>query len=464
MLWDYLRDCWHTLRLRATFRRRVHEQLLTWLDHQAALVPEEGGWWPLHDRSASPVLDRLRDEGRQQARRLILTNPYACNLLRLLEIYVAGPGLQISAAAAEQAPHQPDLQRACDRCWHQFLQANQAHFSLRETARRTWRDGECFLRLFAHPQQPPTVRYIDPEWIGGGTQPSQEDGIVTADDDIETITGYWLRDPTTRQLLELIPADQMLHLKYGVDSNQPRGITLFAPVLSALRGYERWLEVELHARKLQASIVLWRKVQGSPLQMMTAADQAASRGRGAGRGWLLERYLPGSIVTTSAGTELQFLQPHTNFGDAVPLGRLILLGIAAGAGLPEFMLTADASNANYASTRMAEGPAVKLFESEQQFFARALEPLWRWVLRQAAHRGELPADVLQRVVPHWTFPQLVNRDRARERQVDVQLVQSGILSRAEVARRDHVDPAIMQAELRNESAWLHTGTPSSSTA
>ncbi len=69
---------------------------------------------------------------------------------------------------------------------------------------------------------------------------------------------------------------------------------------------------------------------------------------------------------------------------------MLLLGVAAGVGLPEFMLTSDASNANYASTMVAEGPAVKLFQSEQQFFAREFTRLWRWVMEVAIELGYLP--------------------------------------------------------------------------
>jgi hypothetical protein len=196
---------------------------------------------------------------------------------------------------------------------------------------------------------------------------------------------------------------------------------------------------------------LWRKVQGSSGQA-TALAEAASTGSGTDAlgAFRKERYKPGSILTTPQSTELQFLQPQTNFGDAVPLGRLMLLGIAAGAGVPEFMLSADASNANYASTMVAEGPAVKLFESEQRFFADELTWLWRRVMEDAAQQGLLPSDVLDHVRPQWSFPDLVNRDRSRERLTDARLVDAGILSRAEVARRDKVDPVVMQRERDEE--------------
>jgi hypothetical protein len=118
------------------------------------------------------------------------------------------------------------------------------------------------------------------------------------------------------------------------------------------------------------------------------------------------------------------------------------------------MLTSDASNSNYASTMIAEGPAVKLFQSEQQFFATEFTRLWRWVLSDAVVQRRLPADFFERVEPHWSFPQLVNRDRPRERLADVRLVESQILSRAEVARRDGADPKIMREEIAVESAAM----------
>jgi capsid protein len=345
------------------------------------------------------------------------------------------------------------LPRACDRLWTQFLDANRRHFSLRETARRTWRDGECFVRLFAQPEWPPTVRYVDPEAIGAAADDPDTQGLVTAPDDVETVRAYLRRDVLSGDVVEEIPADELLHLKVGVDSNERRGVTIFAPMLDSLARFESWLDTEQQARKLQASIVLWRKVQGSPSQVTAFADGAQSSSTADPFGAVRrERYRPGTILTTSQATELQFLQPNTNFGDAVPLGRLMLLGIAAGAGVPEFMLTADASNGTYSSTMVAEGPAVKLFESEQQFFARELEPLWRWVLSQAVAHGLLPDDVLDRIAPQWSFPQLINRDRSQERETDARLVEAQILSRAEVARRDNVDPAAMRAEIASERA------------
>ncbi len=449
---QYLRDCWHTAQLRARTQRLAQERVLQMMESVGPEpVADDPGRWLSLGPNTNIVDEPRRSDLRMQARRLVHTNPYARNLLRLLEVYVAGSGLTLNVTAAEPDAVDPaDLRRA-SQLWQHFLRCNAKHFTFRETARRTWRDGECFARLYPQPQWPPTVRYIDPECIGSADDPLVAAGIITDADDVETVLAYQRVDPLSGRVVEEIPAAEMVHIKVGVDSNEPRGVTIFAPVLESLASFDKWLEIELQARKLQASIVLWRKVQGGPSQAGAFAESLSSTsGTDAGGSFRRERYRPGTILTTSPQTELQFLQPQTNFGDAVPLGRMMLLGIAAGAGVPEFMITSDASNANYSSTMVAEGPAVKLFESEQQFFAAALEPLWRWVMQEAVHAGLLPEDILEHLAPSWTFPTLVNRNRAKDRDADAKLVEAGILSRAEVARRDGVDPGVMRSELERE--------------
>jgi capsid protein len=452
-MWGLVRDKWRSAQLRARYQRLVQERVLELIEARGPepVAPDPGRWSLLGGTDRSPSAPQ-RAEMRTQARQLVQSNPYARNLLRLLEVYVAGPGMEVTAVAVDADAEEQALAKTCDRLWREFLAANRRHFSFVETARRTWRDGEAFLRLFPDRPWPPTVRYVDPEAIGPTADDPESEGILTEPDDVETVVAYLMLDPVTGELIDQIPAQELLHVRMHADSNERRGVTLFAAVLDSLANFDKWLDTELQARKLQSSIVLWRKVQGSPSQISASVDAAASSVAADPFGSVRkERYRPGTILTTSHSTDLEFLHPNTNFGDAVPLGRLVLLGIAAGAGVPEFMLSSDASNANFASTMVAEGPAVKLFESEQRFFANELEPLWRWVLEQAAEHGLLPGDVTRRVTPRWTFPPLVNRDRPQERLADAKLVELGILSRAEVARRDGVDPTVMTEERTREA-------------
>jgi len=451
---DYLRDKLHCARLQARYQKLLQQQLLDLIqeDQQSPQpVADDPGHWQLLGKNSGKNNPNYQSDLLTEARQLVQNNPHARNLLRLMEVYVVGSGLRLTLQSRQPTANTKALIQQADRLWQEFLTRNQRHFSYTEYARRTWRDGECFLRKFVQPHWPPTVRFVDPETIASVAEAPDSQGILTHPDDVETPLAYLRVDPLTGRLAEDIPAEEMFHTRVGVDSNQKRGQSIFTPIMESLRNYQKWQETELAARKLQASIVLWRKVHGSATQATALADglQSASSAS-ALDGVRRERYRPGSIITTSQGTDLEFLQPKTNINDAVPLGRMLLLGIAAGAGLPEYMLTSDASNASYSSTMVAEGPAVKLFQSEQQFFTREFNHIWRWVMSVALLHGLLPDNVFQQIAPHWTFPQLVARDRNKERVTDARLVQQKVLSRAEVARRDDVDPAVMQNEIAAE--------------
>jgi hypothetical protein len=96
--------------------------------------------------------------------------------------------------------------------------------------------------------------------------------------------------------------------------------------------------------------------------------------------------------------------------------------------MPEFMFTSDASNANYASTMVAEGPAMKMFERLQ---ASTIEHdravMWR-VVDNAVRAGRLQQDVRRLVDIQIIPPSLHVRDQLRGAQVDRIAFDSGILS------------------------------------
>lgn len=414
----------------------MSEQLVNLAEARFNLpVAEDPGRWTLIGPDQRTLTEEDRTDHRAKARRLVRENPHARQILQILESYVAGPGLAVK--------HTPD-DAAADDAWQRFLDANADHYSFREHARRVWRDGEAFLRVFPTAGAP-QVRFIDPEEIAGDAQHPESQGILTSPRDVENRTHYLRIDRVTGELQERIPAHQVRHTRINADSNEKRGLTLFAPIEEVLECYKSWYETELTARRLQASIVLWRKVQGSPQAIESLAESlkretvsTPTPGR-PNESIRYERFRPGTILTTNHATEIEFLQPRTNLRDSVPLGRMLLLAAAAGVGLPEFMLTSDASNANYASTMIAEGPAVKIFQAWQQFFAQEFTAVWRLVMGRRITR------------PEWKFPDLVNRDRHQEREADARLVELKILSRAEAARRDGADPDEMRREIEAEN-------------
>src|SRR6185295_1448942 len=99
-----------------------------------------------------------------------------------------------------------------------------------------------------------------------------------------------------------------------------------------------------------------------------------------GRTRHFSQYGPGTILDAPAGLEYDFPAQGLDAGNFVTVLQAELRAIASRLVMPEFMLTSDASNANYSSTMVAEGPAVKMFSRLQaEQIADDLEVMWRVV-------------------------------------------------------------------------------------
>jgi capsid protein len=373
--------------------------------------------------------------------------------------------LERGSASTLSRSHAATLARAAD-LWQQFLAANDWDTGNRkdwEFCLRAWRDGECFLRLFRQPAWPPRIHFIDPEQIAPDPATGlPTGGIATAPGNVEVPVAYYVREWESESVgalshpdsltLSRVPADRILHTKIGVDANVKRGVSLLLPVLDALKRFQGWLDVELIQRKVASSIVLVRKHQQNYPGGVTSFADSLKTGSSTLDGQSVRRLKlqPGSIIDAQ-GFDLEFLSPDTHFADASLLGRMILLAIAAGTGLPEYMLTADASNANYASTQVAERPVLRHFATWQTFFIGQWQKLFRMVLGEAVQLGLLSLEEVQNVTLQITPPSLAVRDRVQEAQADAIYFDRGALSARELARRDDADPDLMQRERNQES-------------
>jgi capsid protein len=460
---------WAAYWSRKRFERRQYELATQLLEASPSRVCDDddacrwklvGGGKETHPEDAGQTRDLVR--------RLVDTNPFARNALTLYRNYVVGTGMRHEVLACPAGCGETRFElsdatvegavAAAGRLWRRFLDDNHWETGSRrdwEFCVRTWRDGECFVRLFRQPDWPPRIHFVDPERIGPDPVTGlPTDGIATDPRNVEAPIHYLLHhDDRT----EAVPADRFLHCKIGVDANVKRGVSIFAPVLDALRKYQSWLDVELIHRKVASSIVLVRKHTGqSPAGVAGFADWAAQQNQPActppplslgGRHSVLQ---PGTLID-SQGYDLQYLSPDSHFDDATILGRRLLLAVAAGTGLPEFMLSADAANANYSSTLVAEGPAVRLFAAWQAFFIGQWQSLFRMVMHEAVRLGLLPSGALGTLRLKITPPVVAVRNRKDDAEADAIYFDRGALSRRELARRDQADPIVMERE-RGEEA------------
>jgi capsid protein len=249
-------------------------------------------------------------------------------------------------------------------------------------------------------------------------------GIQTEPDDVETVVGYFLDGRP-------VPAHEIQHRKSNVDANTKRGLPLYYPVTKNLRRIEKLLRNMSVVAEIQSAIALIRKHRGvsrSGVEQFVADQSQHASQDSTGRTRTLSHYAPGTILDAPAGLEYDFPASGIDAASFVTVLQAELRAVAARLVMPEFMFTSDASNANYASTLVAEGPAVKMFQRLQaNLAAEDSDVLWQ-VIENAVAAGRLPQGTRQLVDLQITPPSLRVRDQNKECQVERIAFESGILS------------------------------------
>jgi len=379
-------------------------------------------------------------EIRDQCRALAASNEFAINGHENRISYVVGSGHSYRVTAKGPTDATANLVREVQAFLDEFIQCNQWHKRQQEIVRRRDRDGEVFLRLFVAPDGMTRIRFVEPSQVTTPPRlagdPAASFGIQTDPADVETVRGYWI-DGT------LVDASLVQHRKANVDANVKRGLPLFYPVQKNLRRAEKLLRNMSVVAGIQSAIAIIRKhasgTRSTVQQFVQGQADASLSGSSTGRTSLFQRYAPGTILDAFAGTEYQFPAASIDAARYVVVLQAELRAIAARLVMPEFMLTSDASNANYASTMVAEGPAVRMFERLQHEMIEDDLELFRRALRAAVLAGRLPREALAQVDIEGIPPSLAVRDRLKEAQADQILVRHGAMSPRTMALRHGLD-------------------------
>lgn len=286
------------------------------------------------------------------------------------------------------------------------------------------------------------MRFVEPAEVTTPderrTDPAAAFGIQTDPHDVENVLGYWIGG-------RLIDADEIQHRKTNVDANVRRGLPLFYPVRKNLRRAEKLLRNMSVVAEIQSAIALIRKHRAATAAGLSEfvsgqADLSVSSSATGRTTHHFRRYAPGTILDASSGTDYEFPVAGIDAARYVTVLQAELRAIASRLVMPEFMLTSDASNANYSSTMVAEGPAVKMFDRLQHEMIVEDVEMLRRVILNAVEAGRLPSDSLRTVDLRGIPPTLAVRDRLKEAQADQILLRNGALSVATMAMRHGLDP------------------------
>lgn len=380
-------------------------------------------------RCAAPVgSEQQLAEVRSQCRALAATNEFAINGHENRISYIVGRGHTYRAAARKGGSASPLLAGEVQTFLDEFLRVNKWQQRQQELVRRRDRDGELFVRIFTSADGMSRLRFVEPEAVT--TPPAWRNdaacsfGIRTDPDDVETPLAYFVDG-------EEIAADEIQHRKANVDVNVKRGVPLFYPVRKNLRRAEKLLRNMSVVAEIQSAIALIRRHRGgtqSSVQRFVGEQADGTVASPTGGSIHFTRYAPGTIIDAHAGVEYDFPAAAIDAGKYVIVLQAELRAIASRLVMPEFMLTSDASNANYSSTLVAEGPAVKMFQRLQaEQVADDLELLWR-VIDRAVAAGRLDPAVLTAVEVQAAPPSLGVRDALNEARVRALEYEHGLLS------------------------------------
>ena len=393
------------------------------------------------DSQSAYFNEQVLTEIREQSRALVRTNEFAINAVENRINYVVGNGHKYHAIPKDDqcAGLAVDTQAVIQ----EFIVANKWFARQQEIMRRRDRDGEVFLRFFVGQHGETMMRFVEPDQVVTPQKfahlPCCRLGIRSAPGDIETIEGYWVDE-------EFVSAYEIQHRKANVDCNVKRGISLFYPVRKNLLRVEKLLRNMSVVAEIQSAIALIRK-HGSPnadaiRRYVQKQSDGGSVNPATGRSRSLQSFSPGTIIDASHGVDYQFPVAAIDASRYVTILQAELRAIASRLVMPEFMLSSDASNSNYASTMVAEGPAVRMFERLQQEMVIDDLCVFRRVIDNAIAAGRLPVEAKTMIDVQAIAPLLAVRDRLDEAKADEILLKNGVMSPQTMAMRYGLDPKL----------------------
>jgi capsid protein len=390
---------------------------------EALRDPETGELWiPVSRGNAGqknqPALDRagFRDEmeleqARNLCRVLAERNEFAINGHENRISYIVGTGHTYQAVSKKGQDAPKPLIAAIQKLIDDWTFRENWMDRQQEIVRRKDRDGEAFLRFFDYDGLP-CVRFVEPWQIKnpGGPNAATKFGIETEPNDAENILIYYVDG-------EPVDVDEIQHRKANVDRNVRRGMPLFWPVLKLLEEVGRVMVYSAALAKVRAAFAVVRTITGagstgaSTFTNAKIASTLTNSTTGEKRNF--EPIRPGQIRTNNENVKHEMPASNIGAADYDTIVQMHLRAVASRLVMPEFMLTSNAANSNYASTLVAEGPAVKAFERWQATQKNEdLYVIWR-VIRAGIASGMIPEEAEQLIEINVGMPIVQSRDPLR---------------------------------------------------
>ena len=424
------------------------------------------------DGAFLPVYQSEQDLAYQRAasRNLITCTGIRTGILNSLTDYVLCPGFTFKAAPPDGTQGDKNLTVAVQRFIDELLDENDFIGDLdREIHCRSREDGDAFVSLHERPGGKVKLRISEPdqitqpadprdleEWIGCHEKypSSWSFGVHTREGHTDEPLGYHVVYDGVGNDWDYVPVSRMQHIRRNVTRNAKRGVSDFYEVVNDLVGEVKLRRGMVTGASLQAAVAwILKPPTGSTNAQVTSLVNAAStayreyeKQTAAGSTTqYIKRYKDGTILGTAPGQEYAEMPGHDRNEGFQIVGQYALRAIGVRWNMPEYLISGDASNANYASSLVAESPFVKARESDQQFYRRHfLSLVWK-ALRIAFEAGRFSrhvasfADLLSLIDIKCDLPTVATRDPLKIAETQEAQIRMGILSPRTAATQAGLD-------------------------
>ena len=420
----------------AKARRRLEEiayQQLTWpgnryVDDEGGVVFDPRKLRQRTDLMSAPITLDMLNRARSRARVLARTNPFARNFVTQVVNHVVGRGFAVKFE-----------DEALSDQWKAQAKAIRWKRRRREIVRRIARDGECFIRRFGS-----HIRFVEPDLVAPLSAYSDMPlGIRTQKDDVETVLAYGING-------EEVDAREVFHfVGPDTDINDLRGWPIIYDAEPLFTDYANFIGDRALLNRFRSTVLMFKEYKGlGPAQIRQVRDAVKSgtltRADGSSAPFITFGNR-GRIIEHPDTEKYEFKSPNVGGSDAEVDGRTMRLLLAVFFSFPEYVMTSDASNANFASTAVAESPGVKALEAWQECYADQLSEFIPWVM------DEPDAE------PEFTFPSLVVRDEAQITQARAVRFNNGVLSSQTWMEMDGLDPRREMQRIANSEEVVVSG-------
>ncbi|RAN30642.1 phage portal protein [Hyphomonas pacifica] len=185
-------------------------------------------------------------------------------------------------------------------------------------------------------------------------------------------------------------------------SEQLRGVSPLAPILTAFRDLSRFTEAEIGAAIINATMAAFVKSGFDPLAVIEAigADEGGSGLADIGKGWHETRMgiygeeglslHDNRIATLAPGDEVQMNNTTRQVGSFSDFKKAFLQDFAAAIGIPYMVLSEDWEGVSYSAARAALAETWRIVtEDRADFVADSILPIYAEIVTEAFWRGYL---------------------------------------------------------------------------